>query len=408
MMSKAFSVQRAEALLAGAGPPSGGRSRAPPSPRLASVRKLSSNAAAEAAVWRSPVALPTSPSKSSGTTLKVAPARARHRWRRAARRLCGWRRGLAEGRPLRSPRRRTPRGRRRGSRRRDRRPRPRRSSCIHRPEEPRRARARRGRTHRHHGCTAISSTACSRTANRPARRRPPSAPAPRSPGARAGDSLSRPGNQMLEIPPSASFTVDPRPPIVQLDALTGCGVGSARARPSTKTASARWMASFLAQESTLPPHARSGAVLLFRGSAAADTDELIAACRRRACDPRSALPAEARLPATRDGQADLIRRSAAKHRLSPAAPHGAYARAGVDRRAPPARRAHLLPAPRSHQAAVGDVARAGLSDGASRSSPRPTTRWWTASPASTSPPCSSTWGRCRPRSSRGPAVGAGA
>ena len=113
-------------------------------------------------------------------------------------------------------------------------------------------------------------------------------------------------------------------------------------------------ASFLTQENERA-HMHIGARARLRGAAA----ELrrVPRARRGAAAPGAALPAEARLPAASVRAPGLGRRPAPEPRV-PRAPLLA-ARAGRRRPARAADRAHLLPAARPLQAAVGDVARAG-------------------------------------------------
>ena len=141
-------------------------------------------------------------------------------------------------------------------------------------------------------------------------------------------------------------------------------------------------ASFLAQEHA-SSHMHVGALARLRGAGAG----LRGPARPHPLAPASgaALPAEARLPADRDGHAAVDRRPELQPRV-PHPPHRA-ARPGLRGAAPAPHGADLLPAPRPLQAAVGAVAGRGpRGRTASRSSPRPITRWWTGCRVSTSQP----------------------
>ncbi len=113
-------------------------------------------------------------------------------------------------------------------------------------------------------------------------------------------------------------------------------------------------ASFLAQERE-GSHMHIGGVMIFEGPPPSG-DELQHHIHGAAA-PGAALPAEARLPALRDGPAAVDRRPALQHRLPRASDRAAGA--GHPRAAAAAGCADLLPATRPLQAAVGDLARRG-------------------------------------------------
>ena len=141
-----------------------------------------------------------------------------------------------------------------------------------------------------------------------------------------------------------------------------------------------------------------GADLHLRGPAA----ELRRPARPRALAPapRPALPPEARLPAGRRPAGPFWVDDPAFN-LEYHVRHSALPSPGLGGAAAQHGGARLLPAARPHQAALGAVDGPGPDPQALRaSSPRPTTRWSTASPASTSRPCSSTSSRCPSRPSR--------
>ena len=115
--------------------------------------------------------------------------------------------------------------------------------------------------------------------------------------------------------------------------------------------------------------------------------------------PRAALPPEARLPPARAGAARVDRRPALQRRL-PRPPHRP-ARPGRRRGAQAPRRARVRPGgwtARSRCGSCGWSTRSATT--ASRSSPRPTTRWSTACRAWTSRPSSSTSSPTRRRPTR--------
>ena len=135
-------------------------------------------------------------------------------------------------------------------------------------------------------------------------------------------------------------------------------------------------ASFLHQERE-SSHMHVGAIVVLEGPP--PTREEFSRAHRVAAAPRAALPPEALLPALRDGPAVLDRRPPLQHRL-PRAPHGAARRRGRSSSCAGSRGGSSP----SAWTARSRCGRSGWSRAsrttASRSSPRPTTRSWTACP----------------------------
>ncbi len=160
---------------------------------------------------------------------------------------------------------------------------------------------------------------------------------------------------------------------------------------SISTGSTSIDASFLHQEGPAS-HMHIGAVLVFDGPPPAF--ERLPRSRPRAAAPRPALPAAAGDAAARIGPAAVGRRSELQPRV-PRPPRGA-ARARAPRSSCSSSRRGSSP---SSSTAPSRCGRAGWSRGsrtiASRSSSRPTIRSSTASRASISPRCCSTWHRRR-------------